>query len=290
MKHIILTSIAASSIAASSILFTSCSRKDAAEENTTNSSAIQTVEDWQNNAAEGKISSLWASLPGDYQSDVSELAHSFGGKVDSELYDKGIKTLSSVNNILATKKDIIIEIIKESGQPNQDKIIDSYDSIVGVLNTITESDAKTTDGLQKLDLTDLVNKLEEHTTELAHIASLVNNKNIAKLKDASFELVSESDSSAIVKITSGNDVEEVSLTKAGTHWLPADLVAEWPTKLQEAKDAIDALGTMDPGKKQQIIIGLSFAEGLLNGLQSANTKEEFTEKISGMMSQFGFGF
>jgi len=95
----------------------------------------------------------------------------------------------------------------------------------------------------------------------------------------------------MVKVTSGNDVEEISLTKAGTHWLPADVVAEWPTKLKEAKDAIDSLGTMDPGQKQQIILVLSSVEGSLNGLKSANTKEEFTEKLSGMAGPFGsFGF
>ena len=95
MKHIII-----SSLAASSIFFTSCGDK---KESTTginkdNLKPAEAVENWKKDLTDGSVSSLWDSLPESYQGDISSLASSFGEKMDAKVYNEAMSSLAVVSS------------------------------------------------------------------------------------------------------------------------------------------------------------------------------------------------
>ena len=289
MKKILFTGLAASAFA-----FTSCGDKK--EEASTGVdkaglNATEAVENWKTDVTEGKIVSLWDSLPGSYQADVSGLAHSLGDKVDPEVYDKSMETMMMAAKLLKDKKAIVLEIISESLPAAQD--MDSatmeanYDSLVGLLNTVTNSDMKDVEGLKKLDMQKFLGQLEGNIADLMTLPVSPDAPfTLSDLKSMTTKVLSETADAAELELTVKDETEQLKLNKVEDRWVPAEMSASWSEKMIEAKSAIAQIGDMEPMQKGQILGGLTMAQGLIESLNSANTKEEMQMKAMMAAGQF----
>ncbi|MGJ8655740.1 MAG: hypothetical protein ACSHX6_04745 [Akkermansiaceae bacterium] len=287
MKNILFASLAAGSL-----LFTSCGDKKAdTGVEKSNLAANEAVENWKIDVTEGNVASLWDSFPGSYQSDVSGIVHGFGEKVDAEVYNKAMETVSAATKLLADKKSIILELAKESAPKSEaDKVAKleaSYDSVVGLLNAIATSDAKDVDGLKKLDMAKFLGGLQEHTKELTSLSTLADDDmDFEKFKAMTATLVSESGDAAEVEVALDDDKETVKLVKKEDRWIPEDMAKDWPKMIEEANGAIGEIAEMKPVQKAQIMAALNMAQASIKELEGAKTKEELQSKVGEIMGQF----
>ncbi len=289
MKHIIV-----SSLAATSIFFTSCGDKDSENGDTginkDNLKAAEAVENWRKDITEGRVASLWDSFPESYQGDINSLANKFGEKMDAEVYNEAMSTLGSASELLKNKKGMILEILKEK-VPQEEaetfaKIEQNYDSIVGLVHTLANSDAKDIEGVKKLNVGKLLGELQVHTNELSKLASLAG-EDFEQMKAAKITLLSESENSAEVNVEADGEGEDIKLVKKDDRWVPADMVTDWPEMIVEANKGIDEMGKMSPGDKQKAIMGLGMVKSSIKSLESVKSKEEMMSKIEGLMGMFG---
>jgi len=283
MKHIII-----STLAASSLFFTSCGDKKKGENGDTginkdNLKPAEAVENWKKDITGGSVASIWDSLPKDYQSDLNKLANNFGENMDAEVYNEAMSSLSAAANLLKSKKSMVLEMLKEQAPEKEyAKIEGSYDAIVGLVSTLADSDAKDIEGMKKLNLGKLLGELQVHTKELSTLTSLAG-KEFELMKSAKVTSVSESGDSAVVNVSADGKDEDIKLTKKGDRWVPTDMAKDWSKMITEANKGIDDLGKMTPQDKQGVMMVLGLVKVTIKGLESAKTKEEMMEKIEGMM-------
>jgi len=214
-----------------------------------------------------------------------------GDKVDTEVYDKSMETMMMAAKLLKDKKAIVLEIISESLPAAQD--MDSatmeanYDSLVGLLNTVTNSDMKDVEGLKKLDMQKFLGQLEG---DIANLMTLPVSPDapftLSDLKSMTTKVLSESADAAELELTVKDETEQLKLNKVEDRWVPAEISASWSEKMIEAKSAIAQIGDMEPMQKGQILGGLTMAQGLIESLNSANTKEEMQMKAMMAAGQF----
>ncbi len=285
MKNILFAGLAAGSL-----LFTSCGDKKAdtgVEKDKLK--ANEAVDNWQKDATEGRVASLWDSLPASYQSDVSGIVHSVGEKIDADVYNEAMKTMTAATALLKSKKSMILEMAKEQVADSEKENIDaSYDSIVGLLNAISTSDAKDVDGLKKLDMAKFLGDIQEYTKELTELASLApgGKENMDMLKAATATLVSESGDSAEVEMTVDGSTKKVTLVKTEDRWIPEDMAKEWPDMMKNAKGAIGEMADMEPMQKEQVLAALRIAQAAIKQLEGAKNKEEMEKTMGDVMMQF----
>ncbi|MFT5906297.1 MAG: hypothetical protein ACI9E1_001905 [Cryomorphaceae bacterium] len=285
MKNILFAGLVAGSL-----LFTSCGDKKAdtgVEKG--NLKANEAVDNWAKDASDGRVASLWDSLPASYQSEISGSVHSVGDKIDADVYNEAMKTMSAATALLKSKKSMILEMAKEQGLKSEmDKVDDvsaSYDSIVGLINAIATSDAKDVDGLKKLDMAKFLGDIQEHTKSLMELAALApgGEENMAKLKAATATLLSESGDSAEVEMTVDGSTKKVTLVKKEDRWMPEDMVKDWPDMMKSAKEAIGEMADMQPVEKEKVLSVLRMAQAAIKELEGANTKEEMQKKMEEFM-------
>lgn len=278
-------------LAAGSLFFTSCGDKKAdTGVDKSNLKANEAVDNWKKDMTEGRVASLWDALPSTYQSDVSSIIHSVGEKVDAEVYDEAMKTVSAATALLKNKKSMILEMAKEQtpkGMESQVENVEAnYDSIVGLLNAIATSDAKSVDGLKKLDVAKFLGDIQTHTKELASLASLAGDE-MEKIKSATATLISESGDTAEVEMTVEDSKKTVKFVKKDDRWIPEDMANEWPDMMKEAKAGIGEMSKMEPEQKQQALMMMGMVQSTIKSLEEAETKEEMMEKMGGLMKMFG---
>lgn len=277
-------------LAAGSLLFTSCGdKKTDTGVVKGNLKANEAVDNWAKDASDGRVASLWDSLPASYQSEISGIVHSVGDKIDADVYNEAMKTMSAATALLKSKKSMILEMAKEQGLKSEmDKVEDvsaSYDSIVGLINAIATSDAKDVDGLKKLDMAKFLGDIQEHTKSLMELAALApgGEENMAKLKAATATLLSESGDSAEVEMTVDGSTKKVTLVKKEDRWMPEDMVKDWPDMMKSAKEAIGEMADMQPVEKEKVLSVLRMAQAAIKELEGANSKEEMQKKVEEFM-------
>ncbi len=278
-------------LAAGALLLTSCGDKKAdtgVEKD--NLKPNEAVQNWTKDLSEGRVASLWDSLPSSYQSDVAGILHSVGDKMDAEVYKEAMTTVTAATELLKDKKSMIVAMVKEqapkSEKENMDKLEASYDSIVGLLNAVATSDAKDVDGLKNLDVAKFLGDLQEHTKELSSLSSLAG-EDMENLKAMTAKLVSESGDAAEVEITMDGRAEKVKFVKKDDRWIPEDMSKEWSEMIKEAKAGIGEMADLKPVQKEQVLAVLRMAQASIKELKKAETKEDMMNKVGEVMQQLG---
>lgn len=279
-----------STLAASSLLFTSCGEEktetvtDAVESASAKEpSVLETVQNWKKDLTNGQLANIWNYLPETYQSDITELTHDFAGKADAEVYNEGMKTLRSLSLLLKNKKGLILEIIGDQAPPEGTKMItESYDSIVGLVHSLSNSDAKDIDGLKTLDVSKLLTGIQGHTQQLSKLSQLAATDSF-NLNDFNATVVSETAESATLNVSSGDHSNEVKLTRKDNQWVPVELVENWPEMMKEANQGLATVENLNPQDKQKALIGIRIAQATIKDLGTLNTKEEIMQKLQSLM-------
>ena len=258
-----------------------------------------------NALVENKPVAVWDALPASYQKDVSDLVHSAIAKVDAALYDQSVSIGQRVAKVLKDKKQFILAHPQIAPMiPNKAEVEKQWDPIVGVLDTILNSELSTHAKAKGVDMRSFLDKTGSKVMgDITNLAKLAPGggegpgtdneyvEMIKKAKGTKATLVKEEGDKATVKMeTPGEKAEEVPFVKVEGKWIPAQMAAEWKGMIENGKKEIAAMKDEDMKKTKEMATPvLAMVEGLLGTFEKAKTQEEFNTAVNGLMQMMGGG-
>ncbi|MEM7199764.1 MAG: hypothetical protein AAF628_05825 [Planctomycetota bacterium] len=259
-----------------------------------NSTAVQvtipddpkgTVDTVVKSIADGQPVALWAALPKSYQHDVNELVHQFGASVDAEVYDQSFGLAKRIVGVLRDKKQFILDHPMVGSMADRGEVEANWDSIVGIFDTLVQSELSSTTALKKLD----VGRFLQGTgatmmRQVANVAKLSSEDKLGQLARAQVQLVKSEGDRASVKVTlPGERDETIELKRVEGRWIPTDMARDWTSEIAKAKEKLKTMNGPDQKAMMQVRMGLGMANAVVGQLEAAKTQEEFNEVLSGLM-------
>jgi hypothetical protein len=237
---------------------------------------------------------MWDAMPAKWQSDVSGLVSDAAGKIDAEVYDKTFALVGKLSDVLAKQKKLVLQSFDDpqmaANLPVKKADVEAqYDTIVAFLGTVAKSDVSTVNGLKSLDIGKFLGttgaKLMADMDRIAALspdsAELRSQK--ASMANVKVETLESTPTSARVRVTSGDDVQEQELTKVDGKWVPRDMAEGWDEQIAEAKAQIaEMTDAFMAENKPQMMAMLNSLDAGLNTVAKAESKEELQQAVMGM--------
>ena len=275
----------------------------------------------------GNLGIMWHALPISYQADVNDLVHTFAGKMDRDIWNKGFGVAGKTLTVLKSKKDFILaqEALK-SAPIETDAMSQNWDALVDLLAILVNSDISDLDKMKALDVGSFLNgPMKEFTTKAIAMsksvspqaASMISGSvpKVTTLKDDGDTVTLKIEGPALppglsgASAASGGDVfadgavgadvdvavevedagpREVVAVRVEGRWLPKEMVDGWPASIAAAKQAINGLSTDALAQnKQKILGGIAMVDGILDQLMNAQTADEFNRIVGDVMTMAG---
>ncbi len=273
-------------LTASALLFSACSKPAQDAIPAAPDAAIQTV---ITEFAQGNGGILWQAMPATYQSDVTTLVKLAGTKVDAEVYDKSFATIGRLAEVVNQQKAFILGSSFLEGRSAEEmaELETALPSVVGVINTLTQSELASSTGLLNFDgqafFDTTVSKIAGYAEALAVMAG-----EEYVLSDYVNTVVSvvESDDLTATLLTTlpGQEPVEQAFTKVEDRWVPTDIASEWAAQIAEGTAELEATSAEDiAAQKPQIMGVLTMVDGVLTQIAAAETQEQFDQSLQGAM-------
>ena len=239
---------------------------------------------------EGKPASVWNAMPASYQSDIGGVVHEFAGNMDEDVWNKGFSVARKLVEVVDKKRDLILAQPMLApftmGIDTGDEFQQQLDRAVAALGTLLESEIRTLDGLQKLDLDSFVeDTLSEVFAPLMEMAEVSGNGPPDQwLKGKMMTTITEqTETSATVKVeVEGESTEEVKVVKVDGVWIPEEMARDWAKGLAEVRGQLAGF-KIEAAQKAEILAGIAVAESILDQLLAAKTTEEFSAAVTQAM-------
>ncbi|MFQ3224852.1 MAG: hypothetical protein ACI8Z5_001104 [Lentimonas sp.] len=270
----------------SALLFTACSKEAKDAIPAAPDAAIQTV---ITEFAQGNGGILWQAMPASYQSDVTTLVKLAGAKIDPEIYDKSFAAIGRLAEVVDQQQAFILNTSFLGGRSAEEmaQLEAALPSIVGVINTLTQSDLASSTGLLNFEgqafFDTTVSQLAGYAEALAVLAGeeYVLSDYINSLVSA----VEADDLQATLLMTiPGQEPVEQTFTKVEQRWVPAEMASEWASSLAESTAGLEAISPEDMvAQKPQIMGVLAMLDGVLTQIAAAETQEQFDQSLQGAM-------
>ena len=238
---------------------------------------------------------LWQALPGSYQRDITELTHAFADRMDPEIWQTAFRLGNKAVGVLRDKKRYILDssLMTVSGD-RRAEVESNWDTVVAALDSLFSSEISDLEGLEHIDWDRFLRttgaEIMNRALDLSAAASdeEVNEDVIAKLRQATVDLVSRDDDHATVRISApGEEPEDVPLTLVGGRWVPTDMAEDWDSHVAEARQEIAGLSEEEmANNKMQVMAFFGMAEAVLDRLAAVNSTEEFEQAIQSISSSF----
>ena len=254
---------------------------------------------------------LWEMLPPSYQTDVTNLIHSFVNNMDQQLWDKLFEVLSQAGLLLNDKQDLITAMIEENlGGTGAlpEEMQQSLETMGKMLQTLVESDlgkhatAKGMDPGKFLDETGKeLFKLIAETSKLEE-GDPWNTEIKTKLKDIKVEIVSQESDTATISVSGMPDLPDIDeltaqlpgfddselpglsmlrngeqqVIKVEGKWIPKAMADEWKDNMSEASEMInnDLKNMLGPEEEKQVMNIMNAVQMGLAGAAKAKTQEQ----------------
>ena len=254
---------------------------------------------------------LWEMLPPSYQTDVTNLIHSFVNNMDQQLWDKLFEVLSQAGLLLNDKQDLITAMIEENlggTDALPEEMQQSLETMGKMLQTLVESDlgkhatAKGMDPGKFLDETGKeLFKLIAETSKLEE-GDPWNTEIKTKLKDIKVEIVSQESDTATISVSGMPDLPDIDeltaqlpgfddselpglsmlrngeqqVIKVEGKWIPKAMADEWKDNMSEASEMInnDLKNMLGPEEEKQVMNIMNAVQIGLAGAAKAKTQQE----------------
>ncbi|MBT3913517.1 MAG: hypothetical protein HOF22_10050 [Verrucomicrobia bacterium] len=254
---------------------------------------------------------LWEMLPPSYQTDVTNLIHSFVNNMDQQLWDKLFEVLSQAGLLLNDKQDLITAMIEENlggTDALPEEMQQSLETMGKMLQTLVESDlgkhatAKGMDPGKFLDETGKeLFKLIAETSKLEE-GDPWNTEIKTKLKDIKVEIVSQESDTATISVSGMPDLPDIDeltaqlpgfddselpglsmlrngeqqVIKVEGKWIPKAMADEWKDNMSEASEMInnDLKNMLGPEEEKQVMNIMNAVQMGLAGAAKAKTQQE----------------
>lgn len=251
------------------------------------------MNDLMKSLSAGDTGAIWTAMPAKYQNDVKAVKNEFAAKMDADLWNKGFTVLGKTATLLKSKKDMILACPMMAGAPPESKaaMTKDWDSLVGVVDTLANSEIKTIDGLKKADPGQFFSSTG--TTIAGHSVKAVKSANpdaaneLKGVGETKFTLIKQDGDKATLKRESpGEPAQDEQFVKIDGKWVPEKVATDWDMELAGYKEKIATM-VIPPEAKTQVMDVMTQVEGTLDKLIAAKDQAAFDGELLGMLVTFG---
>ena len=230
---------------------------------------------------DGRLDTAFEFLPPSYQADVEKIVQTFAGTMDAELWSHAFQVLNKVANLLKTKKELILNLEGVKRFPQIDAIKPYWDAIAARIKDIATSEIA---DLNKLKQSDVRKLLVSGNQLLAGLP-------LPKFGDVQVTTVKSDSNTAILSYKESQNPEskEVEFVRVEGKWLPKSIATGWAAGIEDARRRIEGLPGQLAQWKPEAMKQFDNVNGMLDQIQAAKTKEEFTSAVMPLMFTMAFG-
>lgn len=246
--------------------------------------------------ADGKPQVLWTAMPASYQKDVTGLIRAFADKMDADIYDKGWGLAKKLVKVLREKRAFILASpAMAQGGIDKVKAEAQWDTLVGALDALVNSEVSSVAGLKSVDVGDFLRNTGSKLMSAASKGSQLtpddkyNKEFVAKLRGVKAEVVSSEQDKATLKMTvPGEEPKTEEFVRVEGRWVPKEIADGWSKAIADLRKSLDEMsGDALAKKKPQILAMLGAAEPMLDQFLKAETQEQFNQVIAQTMGMVG---
>lgn len=201
--------------------------------------------------------------------------------------------VSNVHQTLASKQEFLL---------NYPAVVNSEDpamaqATVKQSTKLLRSFLDSVQDLEKLKSFDGADFMESSGKEMAGqmmaLQSMIEKSPAMKLQMAmskvKVETVESTSTTAKLKLTSpdGKDEQIVEMVQHEGKWLPKQMVSDWDSNMEKAREAMATLPEQAEGMKGQMMMVSAIASGILSPLQAAENQEQFNSAVDGLQASVG---
>ena len=273
-------------LTAIALLFTACSKPAEDPIPVAPDAAIQTV---ITEFAKGNGGIIWQAMPTSYQTDVSDLLHLTGSKIDPELYDKSFATIALLAEVIDQQQALILNSSFMQGRSAEEmaQLEAALPSIVGLLGAITSSELASSTGLLNFNGQDFFDTTVSQFTRYAEtLGQLAGEESMLSNYMNTVVTVVEADDLQATLLTTvpGKEPVEQAFSKVEQRWVPSEMASDWVAKIAEATAELEATSMQDiAANKPQMMGVLTMIDGVLAQIAAAETQEQFDQSLKGAM-------
>ena len=235
---------------------------------------------------------VWDVLPTAKQKKIEEVFKLATTRVEQKTLNLIKKFRAELLTTLRTKKQFVLNSKALPIPPDQKTVLtNSYDAIVGMLEAIIAVEWLDASYLQNAQMRDLLSAymdaVDKKKNELQN--SLPNDSPIkamlmSKPQSANVENVSPT-VAMVALVVPGQPSAPAKFVLSEGRWLPEDVVTNWDQVMSQATGVLQAANAKEIHTK--VGQALLIANGLLGSISTAETQEEFDERIGELMGMAG---
>jgi len=253
----------------------------------------QTVQFLIDESAKGNHRVLFDSLPTKHRGDLTEIMQLAGKQLDPKLFAAIESSSDRVIKLLRSKKQLILgsQIL---AQFNTSQYIGVYDAGVNMLEAAVATEIINPKRLQSSDpgvligvylkkLTPAIEKLMQAITEAG--IEIPQQAGMTNLKDNKFTVEEKSSTEAVVTIDNAGKKQPSDWVLIDGRWVQNDIVKEWDSTMQKARDGLNALTEENQSKviQQMKTIDSQF----IAKLEAVKTQQDLDMMIVPMLIMAG---
>lgn len=230
---------------------------------------------------EGRLEAVFDFLPPSHQAEVEQLLQTFADKMDPELWSDLFQLLNKSANLLKSKKELILSLDGVKKLPQIDAIKPYWEGITNGLR-----DAATS------DIADLKQLKRANTRQLLAAGSrLLAGMQLPSFADIEVTTVQATDEQATLSYRDAKNAaaKQVEFVRVEGKWLPQSIATGWPVAMADAKARLAELPSQLAILKPEALRQMSSIAGMLDQLQGAKTKDEFSAAAVPLVFTVAFG-
>lgn len=231
---------------------------------------------------------VWDALPASYRTDVTDLAHRVGARMDDELLTAAGTALDKAVALMATRKDWLVQGLHETFGRGAGPagIGDHWDSILALAKAIAQSELRSAAKLSSLDVGRfLAGSGTGMLKGLRGMSSLFPADPFARLARVGCEAGQVIDGVASVQMLMDGrpDGPVEKFQQVEGRWVFVDMAKDWPRAMAEARKGIDSIDLAK--NKVETQKALALLNEALDGLAAAKDYEGFRQQLAKAMGR-----
>ena len=236
---------------------------------------------------------IWDALPASKQKQIQEIVKLASTRIEQKTLNLIKKFRGELLTALKSKKQFVLNSKAIPIPPDQKAILaKSYDPIVGLIEAYIPIEWMDVSYLQNSDTRDMLSVyIDNVVTKADALQKILPNDNplksmFKKPESASAQSISSSEAMVTFELP-GVPSNPVKYVLSEGRWLPEAMVTNWDQVMAQAKGVLEAANPKEI--HTQVGTGLAAANFVLGTISTAESQEEFDERIAELMSKIPMG-
>jgi hypothetical protein len=237
--------------------------------------------------ADGNPRGFWDAMPPSYQTDVNNLVRKSTELSDPEVWAKGTALMSRMVGILQERQEFIFNTPMLAAVPNKEKAIEGWDAIVGLLDTLVNSDLSDREKMLHFDGGELLGTTgAQILDQVKVVAQLAPGDDFGKMMDQlqglTAAVTNASAGVADVQINVPNVTNHVEkFVQVESRWIPETLAKDWTNQIATAMASL-AKQQQQQQITMQTMAMIGMIDGVLAQIEGAKSQQDFDQVVQGV--------